>query len=403
MAPMPASPLRLHAALALALALALASGCSEEEAASVEPPPRVEPIPRAPLAAPRAVAGPAAFDLVAVAEGALLVWGAPSERGGAILLLPLDRQGDTLGDEVRVFLPELPTDGDALLRVAPEAVEVVAATGGGRLGVAWLSRYSGQYEVLAGPGDAGAARVSPPRRLARLRGIPHGRGHVAVAGSGAGDLRVLHEAGRGRCPGGRGRCARFSVRGIGRTGGREGVPLSVPEPCVMPITGFAFTGGSWYYGVCALRDESPTTTVFAIQYDPAYAHSEDVLAGCPPAGMVPLPDGVLAVGRCEGGAKAARVRDAGRQVFEVGAVAGEVGCDEVRPVLRAGEGAEALSLTLDAPTERIESLLPERIAPAGSRAVWTGEAILVAVPLGPEVSLHRYACEDGALVRTQLP
>ena len=36
----------------------------------------------------------------------------------------------------------------------------------------------------------------------------------------------------------------------------------------------------------------------------------------------------------------------------------------------------------------------------GSRAVWTGEAVLIATPLGREVALRRYECGRGGFHRT---
>jgi hypothetical protein len=70
-------------------------------------------------------------------------------------------------------------------------------------------------------------------------------------------------------------------------------------------------------------------------------------------------------------------------------------------VLR-GEAA-ARRVPLIGAVSRLETLLPERVAPRASRATWTGEALLVAAWLEGEVALRRYECREGTLVRTDLP
>jgi hypothetical protein len=52
------------------------------------------------------------------------------------------------------------------------------------------------------------------------------------------------------------------------------------------------------------------------------------------------------------------------------------------------------------PVSRIEALLPTSVARAPARAVWTGQALLVAGAAGDAVILRRYACVDGRFVRT---
>ena len=72
-----------------------------------------------------------------------------------------------------------------------------------------------------------------------------------------------------------------------------------------------------------------------------------------------------------------------------------------RPTLTAGPNAE-LALALTASQSRLEAWLPENVAPPGSRAVWTGESLLIAAPQSGEVSLRRYECVDGDLTRTDV-
>ena len=69
-----------------------------------------------------------------------------------------------------------------------------------------------------------------------------------------------------------------------------------------------------------------------------------------------------------------------------------------------GPGSSFVGVDTSAAEGRIEAWLPGSIAPDGSRAVWTGESVLVATPIGPEgsraVSVRRFQCERAALVRT---
>ncbi|MEA5557330.1 hypothetical protein [Nodularia spumigena] len=45
-------------------------------------------------------------------------------------------------------------------------------------------------------------------------------------------------------------------------------------------------------------------------------------------------------------------------------------------------------------------MLDDEVAPPGSRAVWSGEVLLVAAPMEREVGIRRYECNEGALRRT---
>jgi hypothetical protein len=105
------------------------------------------------------------------------------------------------------------------------------------------------------------------------------------------------------------------------------------------------------------------------------------------------------VGRCASGRRLVRIREAGRQVEVVGDVTPSVDCSGVHPVLKAG----SFSLPLGGSVAHLEALLPDSVAPRGARALWTGQALLVATPIGREVSLHRYECEHGELAPTHGP
>ncbi|RLB50664.1 MAG: hypothetical protein DRJ42_18400, partial [Deltaproteobacteria bacterium] len=111
----------------------------------------------------------------------------------------------------------------------------------------------------------------------------------------------------------------------------------------------------------------------------------------------------VALGRCAGGrVDGVRYADAGSNKLVLVGLSRRVVCSEGRPhvVLGGDPGGDQLDLPLNEATADLSALLPEAMARPRSRAVWTGEALLVAVPLGAEVALHRYQCEYGEFVRT---
>ncbi len=69
------------------------------------------------------------------------------------------------------------------------------------------------------------------------------------------------------------------------------------------------------------------------------------------------------------------------------------------PVIVAPGGTR---IRVDAVRSGLGSLLPPIVAPACARAVYTGRAVLVGAPIGDEVTVRRYECEEGMFVRTDL-
>jgi len=281
---------------------------------------------------------------------------------------------------------------------------------------------------MATHGPDSAEAFAPPEDLGRTSARSlGGRGLLAAAAADDGAVAVMHRAMPTPCDGGPeaedtgddtetapdadgtpdqaaaapgGDCVRFFVRRLGAGGdARRGVPIAAPRPCARGVVGHLWASDVWYYGVCTAERGPPASTVYAIQFDPEYAHAERLLEGCEPAGIAPLDEGVLVSGGCGGDPRAVWIAEAGRRMARIGEAAPTVACREGRPVLSVGEAV----LTLSGPVARIETLLPDELAPPGARAAWTGEAILVARPVGPEVSLRRYQCDDGELGRTDVP
>lgn len=385
-------------ARALWLAL-LAIACAEERET---PAPRPEPPrPRAPIASSRSIAEAGAFALVPVGEGALLVYGAPYSAGGGVRALPLGALGEAMGRESLVVSRGAAAGGPIERRVG-HAVEVEAAAIGRRVGIAWVLDHGEWLETQAAWSADGGLTFSAPLDLGpSVRLERDRRGRLSMSASDELGLALHHRAADGPCVANRGTCALLDRVVLGSDAGearRGSMPLEIQHPCDPLVSGSIAHGGTSYYAICHEAPE-PRTLVYVIRPDVTYAAAIDSPDGCVPAGIAPLDEGVAAVMRC-GETGSALVLDAmGRERARIEPVVREASCRDGRPVLRMG----AHALRLGAAQDRLEALLPESIAPPGARAIWTGEALLVATPVGRDVSLHRYQCVRGRLERTDLP
>ena len=99
---------------------------------------------------------------------------------------------------------------------------------------------------------------------------------------------------------------------------------------------------------------------------------------------------------------AVRFANVGQERTVLENVTRTVRCDDAsRPIFDITPASgQTLSITVAGPETRLEPLLPDAIAPPSSRAVWTGQSLLVATHVAREVALRRYQCVDGELVRT---
>jgi hypothetical protein len=219
---------------------------------------------------------------------------------------------------------------------------------------------------------------------------------LAMAAADDGTLALYRRTPETRCVGGEGTCAHIARTALGTDGPRadRAGGLEVPAPCEPFVGGAIARGGTWYYALC--HDEpAPTATVYALRPSIDYAAALESGEGCVPAGLAPLEGGVAALTRCGASLSAIDLDEMGRERGRFALDPRAVSCRAGRPVLRAGEGDAARELALGASLDHLEALLPEEVAPPGSRAIWTGEALLVAAPVAGEVSLRRYQCVRG--------
>ena len=184
-----------------------------------------------------------------------------------------------------------------------------------------------------------------------------------------------------------------------------GLSLAVPRPCTSHAAQLAPRGGSrgpgadevgpFDYAVCSLAPASSALTIFSIRPSPAYAMAREVFAGCTPLGAARFAGDAAFVASCEGERRIARIdRESGELSVESLEPRGLV-CGAAGASLRLGAGW----LRPSEPLGGLELLLGEDLAPPGARAIWTGEALLVARwAADGTLALARHACRGAALV-----
>lgn len=337
---------------------------------------------------PARLRNPSAFELIATPTGATLVW-APAEREhGALAARKLSASGAFAAPASALVEKE---------RAPGEISDLVATPSSGGLTVAWVERdlRKAQARALYQPAN-GAPRVL--ELGAAWHAAEPSRGNLAVATQGDSTLVFARGESAMCLDENVSDCFAFSMHRI-REGKaeRQGFPLLVPKPCSEGSLALATHGSDLHYAVCANPDGKPVTTLFRVVAEPAYARADPVLSGCRPLSLVEWDGAPRLVADCNGSRRAAR---AGR---ENAAVAVEelpspvVQCNGNRARVRAGDSW----LELDAPRGNLQALLPSVMAPRGSRAVFTGAALLVARANNGKLELTRYACQAGIL--RQLP
>ena len=379
--------------LAFLVAWACIGACGDDDPPRTLEAPATEPAaPRPPLPAPEATSGPGGFELVVAGDDVLWMVAAPSRRGGGIQVRTLDGMGTPRGPWRPVVAGVSGRSG-----LAPAAIEVEAAVVQARLGVAWVERTQLEVRAWSVLGDAGGRTFGDPRELSGLRPFDPAaapRGRVALARR-EGAIGVLHRRSNGPCESGAvSECARFAQARLGDEGEPDrGIGWSLPQPCPRPLVGAALAGSIHYHALCAVEEGQPRTTVFAIQFEPQYAHAEALLAGCQPVGLVPFADGVAVTGDCDGTRRGFWIAEAARTVEPLEPP--QVSCRDGRPVLAWGDRREGLA----APRDGVGPLLPAGLAGPDDRAVWTGEAVLVATHQEREAVIRRYGCDRGTFGR----
>ncbi|MCB9600820.1 MAG: hypothetical protein H6720_10770 [Sandaracinus sp.] len=288
-----------------------------------------------------------------------------------------------------------PDRGDELY--PPDALEIAAAGGGGQLAVAWVERHGTAFRALATHGSPEGAFAPPTELGPTERTLTGDRGHVAAAVSSAGHVEAMARLATGPCGEGEnvGECVPVGITRLAPgPSERRGVGLMLPRPCTPTVLGFLHTNDVWHYAVCD-ASEGTATTFYAVQFEPEYAHAERSLEGCTPRGLVAFGSGAAVVGDCEGSRRGLWLGEAGRQRRSFEGTA-QITC-EGEPTLVLPDGSRE---PLSAPREGLAALLDDEVAPPGSRAIWTGEVLLVAAPLDREVSLRRHECWNGTFRRT---
>ncbi|HEV8548594.1 MAG TPA: hypothetical protein VGQ57_06190, partial [Polyangiaceae bacterium] len=137
---------------------------------------------------------------------------------------------------------------------------------------------------------------------------------------------------------------------------------------------------------------------FSIQHDPEYARADSLLEGCSPRGTFVWRNAAWLVGECPGGRRAARIGDDPAESLDLHGARLE--CQSGHMRLRT----PGLDLALEEPRSGLAPLLPDDVAPAGSRAAWAGRALLVATLAGTTVHVARRSCNGDRLdVATPVP
>ena len=321
-----------------------------------------------------------AFELTVNAAGATLVWAPAGRRPAALRSLALDASTAPRGGvEVAVEAPV----------VTGDVSDLSAAWIGQRLALTWLERSGAKARVRAA--WAGVAGV-PFELGAAWSGPRTARGNVVVASRGDRAL-VFARGDEAACidPGRHG-CFAFAFHELEeKRAAPAGLPLSVPVPCTDHSASLVVRGTRFHYGVCTDAGKGPVTTLFSIQREPEYARADSLLEGCTPAGTFVWHDAAWLVADCEGGRRAARIGDDPAEFLDLHGQRLECTSGKLRV------RAPSLELALDEPRAGLEPLLPPDVAPTGSRAVWTGQALVVASSFAEQLRVSVRRCHGDRL------
>jgi len=360
-----------------------AIACKREASSADAKRSELAPVPAARVA--RRLAATTGFDLAASERGALLAWSPPRAQGGGVWLQLHDALGAARGAPRRV----------AQTDAGGEVVELAAIAVGRRNGLAWVESSASESRtraLLLRPDEP--TPPEPTRIAAGAKIATASRTHLAVAASRE-RLRVLYAdaptacVDRASAP-----CIGYGFLELGegaRAGGRPW--LAVPQPCTRGVPTLAARDDRLYYAVCSTREELPTTVAYSINVQTEYARADEVLRGCDPLGLLALDVGALLVADCAGVRRGVELTLAAQLPVERELSEREVQCSAGQMRLRAG----SFELELHGARERLESLLPDALAPPGARAIWTGRALLIAHPTPDGLELLAFACAGDAV------
>jgi hypothetical protein len=381
---------RASFAIALAAFGLAGAGCDEQRAARDAAVP--EGGPKIPL---RATDAPAAFDLTASTDGAVLVWAAPRAVEAGLRVQRFDVHGVARGPSRRI---------DVSKSGPGRVLEVAAASSGQTLSVGWVSAEGRTGRAFASSGDLESGAFAAPSLLGGLEvGSSTRRGNLALAvRSGAAPLAFTRRGEEMCGERNAGPCTAFGFHALEAGGpAPRGLPLSVPATCDVGVAGLIVVQDRWHYGVCALKSGRRVTTVFSVESERQYARADELMPGCIPLGMTRVKSELVLGADCGGEWRGARLRRDDAPATQIESEL-ELACDRGQLTLRARGGPE-FSATLEGPLEHLEALLPPRRFGSGARALWTGSAVLIASSDGSGVTLRRDECRENALVTTGTP
>jgi hypothetical protein len=289
---------------------------------------------------------------------------------------------------------------------------VTAAAGGGRFGVAWLVRDRTGARLFGTFGSDSARDLAPTLPLGAAddsNASRADRGQLWLTAADTGQMRLAWRGPSATCSAGSGTCAQLLSTAFPPQDGaaRRVDTREVPEmrkACSRLLVGTLWHQGIWYDAFCVVSMDAaqgqPSTEVYAIRPEIFYAEAMAVLEGCAPLGLAPNSDGILVFGDCADGPHAELIGGRSPASASRGArIERELTCEAGRPVLsvRATTNA-AVAYKLAGPSDRLEFWLPERLAPPGSRVVFTGRRLLLANLAASRLAVTSSYCDDKTVV-----
>lgn len=351
-----------------------------------------------PPLSPRSVSSPTAFDLYASLDHVLFAW---SDERSNINFAELGRFGEA-GNTLDFGRAE---EGRTV-------TEVLVTADQDGTHIAWIERGGAVHIVKVRSRTAGS-QFGPARTLGRFRTSQTslGRGYLARHFGPAGQAALGYRLDEPTCAGDA--CGTFRVTPLGTATGQvsagseqtenAGVTLNVEEPCTSPFALDAVsTGQRRFSAVCFNRERIPRLSLLSVNNETSYAATFETLVGCQPTGLVSLSIGAIAVGICAGRRTAQLIAQDGSGVGPPVPLNAAVVCRGDVAHLQVSVGRQADLSPLTTPRMDLSSLLGADIAPPYSKVIWTGQSLLVALPLSNQVSLRRFGCRSDYLVRTDL-
>jgi hypothetical protein len=337
---------------------------AERDASQPAPIAATAPSPRerrgpVPLLGPRAIAHRHAFALAADDDGALLAWAEPLASGGAIRAQALSPLGAVTG-----------AMRDMATTVATVR-ELVAARAGERVAVAWVStdgRRGTAHVALSSAVDA-------PSRTFELGDVdPLATYRIGLAPLPDGSFVIVAHTGS---------AARVAHLAEGRL---RTSALSLSAPCERAVLGAMGTDDGALVVLCEAHEGGSTWVRARFGAHAQTPTIERTPSACADVAFAAVDGEPWRIERCDG---VHVTRDDARRT----ALEARDACVEGRPLVLA----QARHATA------VAQLFPSAIVPEHARAVWTGQALLVAAPDRQELVARRWQCEADRLVRTDAP